>query len=160
MLSAFELYPRWVPLSSGVGLGEVSGKGTMLGLLCLPISFFCPRVVTNGRAPGISPGYCEYNHRLLSQGTKEKQNQISLLISYTQQLEILVITALLSCSAMCDCELTVTVHKSRGLSGGGVLPYISHILMCCPRGQGFLHCFGLKTGIDFACYGLESGMIF
>ena len=43
------------------------------------------------------------------------------LISFTQQLEILV-TALLLCSTMCDCvsmPLTATVHNNRGLSGGG-----------------------------------------
>ena len=43
------------------------------------------------------------------------------LISFTQQLEILV-TALLLCSTMCDCvsmSLTATVHNNRGLSGGG-----------------------------------------
>ena len=32
-------------------------------------------------------------------------------------------------------------------SPGGVLPYISHISMCRPK--GFLHRFGLKTGIVF-----------
>ena len=56
------------------------------------------------------------------------------LISFTQQLEILV-TALLLCSTMCDCmsmPLTATVHNNRGLSGGQVLPYISHIVMCPP----------------------------
>ena len=84
------------------------------------------------------------------------------LISFTQQLEILV-TALLPCSTMCDCvsmPLTVTVHNNRGLSGGQVLPYISHIVMCPPPPRaGFLHCFGLKTGIDFTRFGLESGTV-
>ena len=85
------------------------------------------------------------------------------LISYTQQLEILV-TALLLCSTMCDCvsmPLTATVHNNRGLSGEQVLPYISHIVMCPPPPPraGFLHCFGLKTGIDFTRFGLESGTV-
>ena len=44
--------------------------------------------------------------------------------------------------------------------GGGILPYISHIGMCRPTGEGFLRRFGLKTGIDFAYFGLESGMVF
>ena len=35
---------------------------------------------------------------------------------------------------------------------------ISHIVMCRPK--GFLRCFGLKTGKDFAHFGLESGMVF
>ena len=29
-----------------------------------------------------------------------------------------------------------------------------------PRQVGFLHRFGLKTGIHFAHFGLESGMVF
>ena len=33
--------------------------------------------------------------------------------------------------------------------------------MCSPcRGVGFLRRFGLKTGIDFAHFGLESDMVF
>ena len=50
----------------------------------------------------------------------------------------------------------------------GVLPYISHIRMYRPKGYGFcqeprllfLRRFGLKTGIDCAHFGLESGMVF
>ena len=42
----------------------------------------------------------------------------------------------------------------------GLLPYISHIGMCRPQRVGFLHRFGLKTGIDFAHFGLESGMVY
>ena len=36
----------------------------------------------------------------------------------------------------------------------------SHIDMCRTKGYGFLHCFGLKTGIDFAQFSLESGKVF
>ena len=32
--------------------------------------------------------------------------------------------------------------------------------MCRTKGYGFLHCFGLKTGIDFAQFSLESGKVF
>ena len=46
------------------------------------------------------------------------------------------------------------------LSAGGVLPYISHIDCDAPKAEGFLGCFGLKTGIDFAHFSLESGMVF
>ena len=42
----------------------------------------------------------------------------------------------------------------------GVLPYISHIGMCRPKGLGFLGRFRLKTGVDFAHFDLESGMVF
>ena len=42
--------------------------------------------------------------------------------------------------------------------GGGVLPYIRRIGMCRPK--GFLGLFGSKTGIDFANFGLESGIVF
>ena len=48
-----------------------------------------------------------------------------------------------------------------GGGGWGVLPYISHIGMCCPVGWGFCAVFGLKTGlIHFAHFGLESGVVF
>ena len=40
------------------------------------------------------------------------------------------------------------------MGGGGGIPYISHIVL------GFLRLFGLKTGIHFAHFGLESGMVF
>ena len=43
--------------------------------------------------------------------------------------------------------------------GGGVLPYISYIGMCRAI-VGFLRRFGLQTGIHFAHFGLESGMVF
>ena len=46
--------------------------------------------------------------------------------------------------------------------GGGrrvVFPYKSHISMCRQR-VGFFRLFGLKTGEDFAHFGLESGMVF
>ena len=43
---------------------------------------------------------------------------------------------------------------------GGLLPYISYIGTCRPIGWGFLRHFGLKTGIHFAIFGLESGMVF
>ena len=29
-----------------------------------------------------------------------------------------------------------------------------------PQREGFLRCFDLKTGIDFAHFGLESGMVY
>ena len=36
-----------------------------------------------------------------------------------------------------------------------MLPYISHMGMCRPIGWGF----GLKTGLHFAHFGLESGIV-
>ena len=45
--------------------------------------------------------------------------------------------------------------------GGGVLLYINHILRYVPsQGVWFLCLYGLKMGIDFAHFGLESGMVF
>ena len=44
--------------------------------------------------------------------------------------------------------------KWPGGGGGGLLPYISYIGMCRPK--GFLSCFGLKMGIDFDHYDLKS----
>ena len=37
---------------------------------------------------------------------------------------------------------------------------ISHRGMCRPKGYVFFWLFGLKTGIDFAYFGLESSMVF
>ena len=44
----------------------------------------------------------------------------------------------------------------------GVLRYISHIGMCRPEGYiyTFFSRFGLKTGLHFAHFGLESGIVF
>ena len=44
--------------------------------------------------------------------------------------------------------------------GGGALPYLSHMSMCRPKGYCFFDVFGLTTGIDFAHFGLESGLNF
>ena len=46
--------------------------------------------------------------------------------------------------------------------GGGVLHYISHIGMCPPPPHrvGVLRLFDLNTGIHFAPFGLESGVVF
>ena len=41
-----------------------------------------------------------------------------------------------------------------------LLPYTSHKGMCRPERVWFLPGFGLKTGIDFAHFGLDSGMVF
>lgn len=46
--------------------------------------------------------------------------------------------------------------ESKSWGGGGVLPYTSYIGLSRPTGSGF----GLKTGIYFAYFGLESGMVF
>ena len=48
-----------------------------------------------------------------------------------------------------------------GGGGGGATPLYSPHRYVPPHGVGFLHRFGLKTGlIHFAHFGLESGMIF
>ena len=39
----------------------------------------------------------------------------------------------------------------------GGIPYISHIAMCHPKGWG-LYSISVLTGLDFAYFGLESGM--
>ena len=49
----------------------------------------------------------------------------------------------------------VCLFKARG-----VLPYVSHNRYVPPQRVGFLRRFCLKTGIDFAHFGLESGMVF
>ena len=50
------------------------------------------------------------------------------------------------------------VNGPRG-GGGGLLPSISYIGNVPPHRVGFLCRFGLKTGIHFAHFGLESGMV-
>ena len=47
-----------------------------------------------------------------------------------------------------------------GGAGGGVLPYIWLIGMCRPKGYGFCAVYGLKAGVDFTSFGLNSGMVF
>ena len=44
--------------------------------------------------------------------------------------------------------------------GEGALRYLSHMSMCRPKGYGFCEVFGLKTGIDFTDFSLESGLNF
>ena len=44
--------------------------------------------------------------------------------------------------------------------GGGVLLYICLIGMCRPKGCGFRAVHGLKASVDFASFGLNSGMVF
>ena len=43
---------------------------------------------------------------------------------------------------------------------GGVTPFYKPCGYVRPQRVGFLRCFDLKTGIDFAQFGLESGMVF
>ena len=50
--------------------------------------------------------------------------------------------------------------SSGGVGGGGVQPYISHYRYVPPPRVWFLGRFGLKTGIHFAYFVLESGMVF
>ena len=54
--------------------------------------------------------------------------------------------------------------EGRGGGGVGASPYIIHTgtCMCHPPPQRvwFLGRFGLKTGTDFAYFGLESAMVF
>ena len=44
--------------------------------------------------------------------------------------------------------------------GGGGTPLYKPCRYVPPQRVGFLHLFGLKTGIDFAHFGLELGMVF
>ena len=43
---------------------------------------------------------------------------------------------------------------------GGVIPFYKPCGHVPPQRVGFLGLFGLKTGIHFAHFGLESGMVF
>jgi len=44
--------------------------------------------------------------------------------------------------------------------GGGGTPLYKLYRYVPPQRIGFLRCFGLKRGIDFVHFGLESGMVF
>ena len=48
----------------------------------------------------------------------------------------------------------------RGGGGGGGTPLDKPYRYVPPQRDGFLCRFGLKTGIDFAYFSLESGMVF
>ena len=54
--------------------------------------------------------------------------------------------------------------EANGLStcpeGGGGTPLYKLHRYVAPHRVGFLHGFGLKTGIHFAHFGLESGLVF
>ena len=51
------------------------------------------------------------------------------------------------------------LKRSVGEGGGGVLPLNKPNRNVPPHRVGFLSCFGLKTGIHFTHFGLESGMV-
>ena len=56
---------------------------------------------------------------------------------------------------------SVSLRARRGGGGVGVLPYISYIYRYVPPHRvEFLRRFGLKTGIHFAHFGMESGVVF
>ena len=50
--------------------------------------------------------------------------------------------------------ISILALSHRTSRGGGVLHYVP------PQRVGVLHHFGLKTGIHFVYFGLESGMVF
>ena len=51
-------------------------------------------------------------------------------------------------------------EPSSGPPGGGETPLYKPYKYVPPHWLGFLRRFGLKTGIHFAYFGLESGMVF
>ena len=60
-------------------------------------------------------------------------------------------------------ELPFNVVVKNRVLGGGVLPYISQLLYVPPRQVGYLRRVCLKTGVTgvhFAHFGLDSGMVF
>ena len=56
--------------------------------------------------------------------------------------------------------LEVLSFLRSGLGGGGGTPLYKLYRYVPPHRVGFLRRFGLKTGIHFAHFGLESGMVF
>ena len=50
--------------------------------------------------------------------------------------------------------------RGAGMAGGGGTPLYKLYRYVPPHRVGFLRRFGLKTGIHFAHFGLESGMVF
>ena len=75
-------------------------------------------------------------------------------------------TSVLECCEqwLCDtvkCILSLKFRlASAGGDGGGATPLYKPYRCVPPHRVGFLGLFGLKTGIDFAHFGLESGMVF
>ena len=59
--------------------------------------------------------------------------------------------------------MTRTYHTNRKkilTSRGGATPLYKPYTYVPPHQVGYLHQFGLKMGINFAYFGLESGMVF
>jgi len=56
--------------------------------------------------------------------------------------------------------LALNHRTSRRVGGGGSTPLSKPYRYVPPQRVGCLHHFGLKTGIHFAYFGLESGMVF
>ena len=67
-------------------------------------------------------------------------------------------SALITYSAsFINCQICILCMRCIFLGGRrGEVPYISHIAMCL----GLFGRFGLETGINFAHFGLESGMVY
>ena len=60
---------------------------------------------------------------------------------------------------VCHPKLFSVSLRARG--GGGGIPYISYLYRyVLPHRVEFLRRFGLKTGIHFAHFGMESGVVF
>ena len=53
-----------------------------------------------------------------------------------------------------------SLENSRIFSRGAVRPHTTHVGICHPKGHVSLRRFCLNTGIDFAHFALESGMVF
>ena len=58
------------------------------------------------------------------------------------------------------CELWPLCLSQQFPPGGGGLPYICHIGICRLKGYAFCAVLVWNVGIDFACFGLNSGMVF
>ena len=62
-------------------------------------------------------------------------------------------------STLVAVHIFLSRERGGGVGGGGSPLYKPYRYML-PQRVGFLNRFGLKTGIDFAHFGLESGLVY
>ena len=88
-----------------------------------------------------------------------KERRTCNIIEYYNEVEAVWTIPVMLCFVTRKPVSRNVIGQNMGPSGGWVLPYISYIGICRPKGLLFSH-FGLKTGIDFDHYGLKLGMVF
>ena len=87
---------------------------------------------------------------------------VVFVVGFSYKLYVFLFDLFTSTNFVFDKTSLARLDHQPGRGGGGVLPYIIYkpYLYVPPRRVGFLRRFGVKTGIHFAHFGLESGWVF